>query len=80
MQSENRFFDDLAKMVNGIAGTVAGAGRETRRQARGETEGRPEKMSVTLAKPVLSACKAVEGAGVSTSCSTAPSRSRPSPG
>lgn len=28
MQSENRFFDDLAKMVNGIAGTVAGAGRE----------------------------------------------------
>src|SRR3990167_7551032 len=28
MQSENRFFDDLAKMVNGIAWTVAGAGRE----------------------------------------------------
>lgn len=28
MQSENRFFDDLAKMMNGIAGTVAGAGRE----------------------------------------------------
>src|SRR3546814_3171254 len=28
MQSENRFFDDFAKMVNGIAGTVAGAGRE----------------------------------------------------
>lgn len=28
MQSENRLFDDLAKMVNGIAGTVAGAGRE----------------------------------------------------
>ena len=28
MQSENRFFDDLAKMVNGVAGTVAGAGRE----------------------------------------------------
>ena len=28
MQSENRIFDDLAKMVNGIAGTVAGAGRE----------------------------------------------------
>ena len=28
MKSENRFFDDLAKMVNGIAGTVAGAGRE----------------------------------------------------
>ena len=28
MQSENRFFDDLAKMVNGVAGAVAGAGRE----------------------------------------------------
>jgi BMFP domain-containing protein YqiC len=28
MQSENRFFDDLAKMLNGVAGTVAGAGRE----------------------------------------------------
>lgn len=28
MQSENRFFDDLAKMINGVAGTVAGAGRE----------------------------------------------------
>lgn len=28
MQSENRIFDDFAKMLNGIAGTVAGAGRE----------------------------------------------------
>jgi BMFP domain-containing protein YqiC len=28
MQSENRIFDDLANMINGIAGTVAGAGRE----------------------------------------------------
>lgn len=28
MQSENRIFDDLAKMINGVAGTVAGAGRE----------------------------------------------------
>lgn len=28
MQSENRFFDDLAKFINGVAGTVAGAGRE----------------------------------------------------
>ncbi|HMO76872.1 MAG TPA: accessory factor UbiK family protein [Sphingopyxis sp.] len=28
MQSENRIFDDLAKVVNGLAGTVAGAGRE----------------------------------------------------
>ena len=28
MQSQNKFFDDLAKMVNGAAGTVAGMGRE----------------------------------------------------
>jgi len=28
MQSENRFFDDFAKMMNGVAGTVAGMGRE----------------------------------------------------
>ena len=28
MQSENRFFDDLVKMVNGAAGTLAGVGRE----------------------------------------------------
>jgi len=28
MQSENRFFDDLAKMVNGAAGTFAGMTRE----------------------------------------------------
>ena len=28
MQSENRIFDDLAKMMNGVAGTVAGMGRE----------------------------------------------------
>jgi len=28
MQSENRFFDDLAKFVNSAAGTVAGMARE----------------------------------------------------
>ncbi|MFW2831665.1 accessory factor UbiK family protein [Sphingomonas sp. ID0503] len=28
MQSENRFFDDIAKMMNGAAGTLAGMGRE----------------------------------------------------
>ena len=28
MQSENRFFDDLAKVLNGAAGTFAGMGRE----------------------------------------------------
>ena len=38
MQSENRLFDDLAKFVNGAAGTLAGMGREaeaaTRERAR----------------------------------------------
>ena len=28
MQSQNRMFDDLVKMMNGVAGTVAGMGRE----------------------------------------------------
>lgn len=28
MQSENRFFDDLSRVINGAAGTVAGMGRE----------------------------------------------------
>ncbi len=28
MQSENRVFDDIAKMLNGVAGTMAGMGRE----------------------------------------------------
>ncbi|MEJ7925820.1 accessory factor UbiK family protein [Sphingobium sp. AN641] len=34
MQSENRFFDDLAKLVNGAAGTVAGMTREFEASAR----------------------------------------------
>ena len=38
MQSENRLFDDLVKLVNGAAGTIAGVGREaesaTRERAR----------------------------------------------
>ena len=28
MQSQNKFFDDLAKVLNGAAGTVAGMARE----------------------------------------------------
>ncbi|MBB3763426.1 accessory factor UbiK family protein [Sphingomicrobium lutaoense] len=28
MQSQNRFFDDVVRMVNGAAGTFAGMGRE----------------------------------------------------
>ena len=34
MQSENKFFDDLAKMVNGMAGTMAGVGREAKENFR----------------------------------------------
>jgi BMFP domain-containing protein YqiC len=34
MQTENRFFDDLAKMLNGVAGTVAGMGREAETSTR----------------------------------------------
>ena len=34
MQSENKMFDDLVKMVNGAAGTFAGMGREAQASAR----------------------------------------------
>jgi BMFP domain-containing protein YqiC len=34
MQSENRLFDDFVKMVNGLAGTMAGMGREAEASAR----------------------------------------------
>ena len=34
MQSQNRFFDDLVKMVNGAAGTVAGMTREAQDSMR----------------------------------------------
>jgi BMFP domain-containing protein YqiC len=34
MQSENKMFDDLVKMVNGAAGTLAGMGREAESSAR----------------------------------------------
>ena len=34
MQSENRFFDDIVKMMNGAAGTLAGMGREAESTAR----------------------------------------------
>jgi len=34
MQSENKLFDDLVKMMNGVAGTVAGMGREAESSAR----------------------------------------------
>ena len=34
MQSENRFFDDLGKIINGAAGTIAGMGREFESNAK----------------------------------------------
>ena len=34
MQSENRIFDDLMKVVSGAAGTLAGVGREAQGSAR----------------------------------------------
>ena len=34
MQSENKMLDDLVKMVNGAAGTLAGMGREAEASAR----------------------------------------------
>lgn len=34
MQSEHRFFDDLGKVINGAAGTLAGMGRELEGNAR----------------------------------------------
>ena len=34
MQTENHFLDDLAKMLNGAAGTIAGMGREAEASAR----------------------------------------------
>lgn len=39
MQSENRLFDDFAKLLNGVAGTVAGAGREAEGQMRERLKG-----------------------------------------
>lgn len=34
MQSENKMFDDLVKMMNGVAGTMAGMGREAESSMR----------------------------------------------
>ncbi len=34
MQSENKLFDDFVKMMNGVAGTMAGMGREAESSAR----------------------------------------------
>jgi BMFP domain-containing protein YqiC len=34
VQTQNRIFDDLAKIINGAAGTIAGVGREAEASAR----------------------------------------------
>jgi BMFP domain-containing protein YqiC len=34
MQSQNRIFDDLVKVMNGVAGTMAGMGREAEASMR----------------------------------------------
>ncbi|WP_454280306.1 accessory factor UbiK family protein [Sphingomonas sp. Marseille-Q8236] len=34
MQADNKLFDDFAKVMNGLAGTVAGMGREAEASAR----------------------------------------------
>lgn len=34
MQSQNKIFDDLVKMMNGVAGTMAGVGREAEASMR----------------------------------------------
>jgi len=34
MQTENRLFDDVVKLMNGAAGTLAGVGREAEAGAR----------------------------------------------
>jgi BMFP domain-containing protein YqiC len=34
MQTDNRLFDDIAKVLNGAAGTLAGFGREAEGSAR----------------------------------------------
>lgn len=34
MQSENRIFDDISRLINGAAGTIAGVSREVESNAR----------------------------------------------
>ncbi len=39
MQTENKFFEDFAKMANGFAGTMAGMGREAEAGLREKFKG-----------------------------------------
>ncbi len=38
MQTDNKIFDDLAKFVNGAAGTIAGMSREAESSARAKAK------------------------------------------
>ena len=38
MQTENRIFDDIARVLNGAAGTIAGMGREAEAAVRERTK------------------------------------------
>lgn len=38
MQTDNKLFDDLAKFVNGAAGTIAGMSREAEASARSKAK------------------------------------------
>jgi BMFP domain-containing protein YqiC len=39
MQTENKIFDDVAKLINSAAGTIAGMGREAEASARERAKG-----------------------------------------
>jgi BMFP domain-containing protein YqiC len=39
MQTENKIFDDMAKLINSAAGTIAGMGREAEASARERAKG-----------------------------------------
>lgn len=38
MQTQNRFFEDLSKFLNGVAGTAAGMGREAEAAAKSKAK------------------------------------------
>ena len=58
MQSDKRIFDDLSKFLNGVAGTVAGMGREAEAEelkarvaALEAASGKPKAAPKAAAKP-----------------------------
>ena len=50
MQSDKRIFDDLSKFLNGVAGTVAGMGREAEAGFRERTREWVARSSTPLSK------------------------------